>query len=96
MQNSNKSSKQPQRNTFKIAQITVKFNLRIQEPIGFMTQEISKMSRRYRAFRLCHELTHCMLGNFSCFFAGFNTFLQEQYEIVKRFGSRSGLTFCQS
>ena len=50
-------------------------------------------------------LALCMLRNFSCFCCRLLTFLkfkffkklfQELFQCVKRFGSRSGPTFCQS
>ena len=47
-----------------------------------------------------HDLTLCLLGNFSCFSSSnffqnqlFRKILQEYHERVKHFGSRSGPTF---
>ena len=53
-------------------------------------------------YKMGIQLTLCMLDNFACFFVvcGFCFFIdffknifQEYYQSVKRFGSRSGLTF---
>ena len=55
--------------------------------------------------RLSADNYLCMLGYFSCFFSClltffkinfFKKFSQEYYQSVKRFGSRSEPTFCQS